>query len=250
MAAIIQVKNVTKSYWRNNLEIPVLHALCLDVEEGEFLVLMGPSGSGKTTLLKVIAGQQPVSRGRVLCHFDAEKPGQFGYVSQANSLLPWLTLYENVRFPLAILRCHGDIHSRVENTLCEVGLQGHERKFPRELSGGMARRAVLARTLVFEPRILLLDEPFGGLDAATRHKLVRLLIQLRARHGFTQICVEHDVEAAVRLSEKFWVISGPGAPPKQLDFGPRDNPAESSPLSQTVVERVRAVMACLGTGAK
>ena len=81
----------------------------------------------------------------------------------------------------------------------------------------MARRAVLARSLVYEPRFLLLDEPFGGLDGATRYRLIELLLELRKRHGFTQICVEHDVEAAVRLSDKFWVLDGPGSPIRRLD---------------------------------
>lgn len=196
----------------------VVRDLSAVLREGDAVAIIGPSGSGKTTLLRAIAGQQPVARGRLLHHFDLSRPGQCGYVSQSNSLLPWLDLRDNVAFPLSILGVAGaDAGERVDGMLREVGLEGHARKLPREVSGGMARRAVLARALIYGPRLLLLDEPFGGLDAATRYRLVDLLLQLRERHGFTQVCVEHDVDAAARLSTRFWVLDGPGRPVKLLD---------------------------------
>ncbi len=197
---------------------PVLDLPAAEIREGDSVVILGPSGAGKTTLLKLLAGLQPATRGTVTYGFDAAKPGQFGYVSQSNSLLPWLSVYENVAFPLRILGSDRDGDSRIRSLLAEVGLEGHEGKLPRELSGGMARRVVLARTLVCEPKILLLDEPFGGLDAVTRYRLIDLLLALRRRHGFTQICIEHDIGAAVRLAQSFWILDGGGAPLRRLDI--------------------------------
>ncbi|MBI3548939.1 MAG: ATP-binding cassette domain-containing protein [Elusimicrobia bacterium] len=207
--------------------------------EGDAVGVLGPSGCGKTTLLRVIAGQRAVSSGEARFHPDAAKPGQFGYMSQSNSLLPWLSLFENVRFPLSILGRSAGAGERVARILREVGLEGHERKYPEELSGGMARRAVLARTLIYEPSVLLLDEPFAGLDAATRDSLVDLLTRLRTAHGFSLICVEHDVQAAARLATKFLVFKGPGTPPEWIDCA-----ADSS-----VAERERLVRSTLASAA-
>jgi NitT/TauT family transport system ATP-binding protein len=190
----------------------VLAGFTAEIRAGDSIAMLGPSGSGKTTLLKAIAGRQAVTEGTARLHFDADKPGQFGYVSQSNSLLPWLTVSENVAFPLKIMKDAANAPARVRAILREVGLEGHGRKYPREISGGMARRVVLARTLVYEPQFLLLDEPFAGLDAATRYRLIDLLLELRAKHGFTQICVEHHVEAAIKLATAFWVFGGPGRP--------------------------------------
>ncbi len=215
----------------------VLVDLSAAVGAGESVVILGSSGAGKSTLLKVIAGQQPVSRGQVVYRFDARQPGQFGYVSQSNSLLPWLSVYENVRFPMRILRRDAGADARIKSLLREFGLEGHERKLPRELSGGMARRTVLARALVYEPRVLLLDEPFGGLDPVTRYRLVDLLAQMRRRHGFTLVCVEHDIGAAVRLAERFWVLNGRGAALERLE------PGEGETLSAgRTADRLRAML--------
>lgn len=193
----------------------VLAELSVELAAGEAVAVLGPSGAGKSTLLKVVAGQQAVSAGRVRFGFDDAKPGAFGFVSQSNSLLPWLSVRENVAFPLTVVG-GGKESGRVDGLLEEVGLEDHGHKLPREISGGMARRAVLARALVCEPLILLLDEPFGGLDAALRYRLTDLLLQVREKHGFAQVLVEHDVEAAAKLSSRFWLLDAPGAPLRQL----------------------------------
>jgi ABC-type nitrate/sulfonate/bicarbonate transport system ATPase subunit len=223
----------------------VLADISVRIDAGDAITILGPSGCGKTTLLKAIAGQQPLSSGRVLYYFDAEAPARFGYLSQANSLFPWLTVAENVGFPLTILHRHDQTAERVATMLREVGLDGHGKKYPRQLSGGMARRAVLARTLVYEPQIVLLDEPFGGLDAATRSKLVELMLQLRQKHGFTQVCVEHDIEAAARLSSKIWVMSGGGAPLKQLHFGGGGGGSARPGTADNLAEKMAAIKTSL-----
>jgi len=225
---LLELKDVHVAY-RGSSGQEVLAGITGQVHAGDSLAIVGPSGTGKTTLLRVLVGELPATRGAVDYHFDVREPGQFGYVSQSNSLLPWLTLHENVRFPLRVLKRQGDHAASVREVLGEVGLDRHEWKYPHELSGGMARRAVLARTLVCQPRFLLLDEPLGGLDAVTRNRMIDLLLALRTKHGFTQICVEHDLSAAARLADRFWVLPGPGAPAEAIDFRPRGRGASGLP---------------------
>jgi sulfonate transport system ATP-binding protein len=175
----------------------VLDGLDLDLHEGEFLALLGRSGSGKSTLLRVLAGLDADFEGR------ATVPARRAVAFQDARLLPWARVLENV-----VLGLRGpDARERGRAALREVELDEHERDWPKTLSGGEAQRAALARALVREPALLLLDEPFGALDALTRIRMHALLAQLCARHRPAVLLVTHDVDEAILLADRVAVLT-------------------------------------------
>lgn len=180
----------------------VLRGLDLEVPRGEIVALLGRSGSGKSTALRILAGlDHDYDDGRV--HID----GAPSVVFQSARLLPWRTVAENVRHGLNRVRASRPEKSgRVDRMLTEVGLAGRENAYPGELSGGQAQRASLARALVAEPALLLLDEPFGALDALTRRTMHRLLLRLWETNGFGILLVTHDVDEAVALADRVLVL--------------------------------------------
>jgi putative ABC transport system ATP-binding protein len=220
MAAIIQVKNVTKSYWRNNLEIPVLHALCLDVEEGEFLVLMGPSGSGKTTLLNLIAGiDRPTSGDLVVAGTDIVKLNEsalakwrsasVGFVFQFYNLIPVLTAFENVELPLLLTKLSkAERKKHVENVLNIVGLSDRIHHYPKQLSGGQEQRVAIARAIVTDPVILVADEPTGDLDRTSAEEILTLMERLNKEFKKTILMVTHDPHAAQKATRLLHLEKG------------------------------------------
>ena len=179
----VQVRGASLIY--NPLDAP-LHALSnidLAIKPGEFVALIGPSGCGKTTLLRVIADLEHITSGSVLVNgvspHDARLAGAYGYVFQAPALFPWRTVLGNVKLPLQIQgRSDAQCQSIAMEQLARVGLTGFEDKYPWQLSGGMQQRVSIARALSFEPRILMMDEPFGALDEITRDRLNEQLQQL------------------------------------------------------------------------
>lgn len=180
----------------------------LRIESGEIVSIVGPSGSGKTTLLNVIAGIITPTQGEV--RLDGMRPretwGQISYVTQKPTLLPWLNVIDNVALPCRIAG-RKDCNEHALSLLRAVGLEGHEKKYPSQLSGGMAQRAQLARALINNPKLLLLDEPFGALDAYTRVLMQRLLLQLVETKRSTTIMVTHDVDEAVSVADVVYVMS-------------------------------------------
>lgn len=186
----------------------------LRLEDGEFLSIVGPSGSGKSTLLKVVAGLLAPSSG--VARLDgveiADVPAHAGLVFQNDALLPWRTVAENVRFPLALKGgSRATQQARVSELLRMVGLERFADFFPRQLSGGMRKRVALARTLAHDPDVLLMDEPFGPLDAQTRIRLGGEFLALWETVGKSVIFVTHDVEEAIALSDRVVVMtSAPG----------------------------------------
>lgn len=220
MAAIIQVKNVTKSYWRNNLEIPVLHALCLDVEEGEFLVLMGPSGSGKTTLLNLITGiDRPTSGELVVAGTDIGRLNEsalakwrsasIGFVFQFYNLIPVLTAFENVELPLLLTKLSkAERRRHVENVLNMVGLGDRIHHYPKQLSGGQEQRVAIARAIVTDPVILVADEPTGDLDKSSAEEILTLMERLNKEFKKTILMVTHDPRAAQKASRLLHLEKG------------------------------------------
>ncbi len=198
------------AYPRPGGRLEVLRDVSFRVEEGEFVAVVGPSGCGKTTLLRLIAGLAHPTAGRVLlAGRPISRPSrQVGLVFQKPALLPWRTALENVVLPLEV-----DGHSREEALrkaralLHWVGLAGFEDAYPAHLSGGMAQRVALARALVHDPSILLLDEPFGSLDALTRETLAGELARLWEERRLTVVMVTHSVSEAVFLADRVLVLS-------------------------------------------
>jgi NitT/TauT family transport system ATP-binding protein len=218
--------------------VHALHEIDLDIAPGEFVSLIGPSGCGKTTLLRVIADLEPISAGQVsvngLSPHDARLARAYGYVFQAPALFPWRTVLGNVMLPLQIQgRAAAECKAVAMEQLSRVGLTGFERKYPWQLSGGMQQRVSIARALGFEPRILMMDEPFGALDEITRDGLNEQLQQLWQREKRTVVFVTHSIAEAVYLSTRIVVMSPrpgrilkviPSTLPEQRHLGLRDTP--------------------------
>ncbi len=234
----VSVRNASVIY--QTADAPV-HALCdidFDIAEGEFVALIGPSGCGKTTLMRVIADLEKISAGQVLVNgvspAEARMARAYGYVFQAPALFPWRTVLANVTLPLQIQgKGKADAKRIALEHLQRVELKGFEGKYPWQLSGGMQQRVSIARALSFEPKILMMDEPFGALDEITRDRLNEQLQQLWQRERRTVVFVTHSIAEAVYLSTKIVVMSPrPGRIVKVIDstlpnerhLGLRDTP--------------------------
>ncbi len=210
MASIIEIKNLNKSYWRNNLEIPVLNNLDLSVEAGDFLALMGPSGSGKTTLLNMIAGiDRPTGGSIVVNGEDVAKMSEsnlakwrsanIGFVFQFYNLIPVLTAFENVELPLLLTKLNkAERKKHVETALSIVGLADRMHHSPKQLSGGQEQRVAIARAIVTDPQIIVADEPTGDLDKNSAAEILSLMEKLNSEFKKTIVMVTHDPHAADR----------------------------------------------------
>ena len=208
----IQVRGASVVYEATDTPVQALSEIDLDIAEGEFVSLIGPSGCGKTTLMRVIADLEKISAGSVLVNgvspHDARLARAYGYVFQSPALFPWRTVLANVTLPLQI---QGKSRSQARQVALEylgrVGLLGFENKYPWQLSGGMQQRVSIARALSFEPRILMMDEPFGALDEITRDRLNEQLQQLWQKERRTVVFVTHSIAEAVYLSTRIVVMS-------------------------------------------
>ena len=201
----VEIEDLTLRYGATT----VLSGFDLSVRAGETVVIAGASGCGKSTLLRALAGLLPVAGGRVVVDGEpvSGPSAQRALVFQDDGLLPWRTARRNVELPLA-LRGVGRVErrERADAWLARVGLAGSEDRLPRELSGGMRQRVQLARTLAQGPRLVLMDEPFGALDAQTRAAMQRLLVDVLAETGTTTVFVTHDVDEAVLLGDRVVVL--------------------------------------------
>lgn len=234
----VAVRKASVVYQTADAPVHALSDIDLDIAEGEFVSLIGPSGCGKTTLMRVIADLEKISAGQVLVNgmspHDARLARAYGYVFQAPALFPWRTVLANVTLPLQIQgKGKADAKRIALEHLERVGLKGFEGKYPWQLSGGMQQRVSIARALSFEPRILMMDEPFGALDEITRDRLNEQLQQLWQRERRTVVFVTHSIAEAVYLSTKIVVMSPrPGRIVKVIDstlpderhLGLRDTP--------------------------
>jgi NitT/TauT family transport system ATP-binding protein len=201
----------------------------LDVRKGEFLAVVGPSGCGKSTLLNLVAGTLKPSAGSVT--YDGAPittaNRAVGYITQKNYCLPWRTVEANVRLPLEFRRLpEAQIRERTAQAIFQVGLSGFEKAYPRQLSGGMLQRVMIARTLAYSPSTFLMDEPFGSLDAQLRTKMHAELLRLWSLTGGTFVFVTHDLHEAITLADRVVVMSGrPGRIKAVVDINmprPRD----------------------------
>jgi NitT/TauT family transport system ATP-binding protein len=203
----VSLREVTKVYDNG---VMALGPLDLAVRKGEFVSLLGPSGCGKSTALRIMAGLAAPSAGRVqVAHHDGALPGQsIGFVFQEPTLMPWTSVRENVRLPLKLARVPAaESEQRVMEALTRVGLAEFVGSFPRELSGGMKMRVSLARSLVTDPDILLMDEPFAALDEITRFRLNNDLLALWSNLKKTVVFVTHSVFESVYLSQRVIVMT-------------------------------------------
>lgn len=230
-----------------------VEAINLNVQQGEFIAIVGPSGCGKSTFMKLTTGLKKPSMGRIRVDGQpVDGPLKIsGMAFQAPSLLPWRTTLDNVLLPLEIVEPYRqqfkdrrkEFEERAKKLLATVGLGGYEHKFPWELSGGMQQRASICRALIHEPKMLLLDEPFGALDAFTREELWCTLRDLHAAQKFNVILVTHDLRESVFLADTVYVMSkGPGRFVVQRDIDlprPRDLEITYTPEFTNIVHELR-----------
>jgi NitT/TauT family transport system ATP-binding protein len=213
--AVIELRGVSKTYRTRDGEVPSLRPIDFTVSEGEFVVVVGPSGCGKTTLLKMIAGLLPPSTGEIRVEGKAiTKPhGGVGIVFQTAMLLPWRSVFRNVMMPVEVKHLPRDVYEpRAMALLKMVGLSGFEHKYPFQLSGGMQQRASICRALVHDPQIVLMDEPFGALDALTRERMNVELQRIQRETKKTVLLITHSIPEAVFLADRVMVMSErPGA---------------------------------------
>ena len=245
---IISAKNLSLTFQTNDGPVHALKDVSLDIEKGDFVSFIGPSGCGKTTFLRVMADLEQPTGGLVTVNGvspeEARKARGYGYVFQAAGLYPWRTIGGNIRLPLEIMGYDkADQAERVKRVLELVELDGFEKKFPWQLSGGMQQRASIARALAFDADILLMDEPFGALDEIVRDHLNEQLLQLWARTQKTIAFVTHSIPEAVYLSTKIVVMSPrPGRIADVIESSlPKERPLEirDSPEFIEIAHRVR-----------
>ena len=252
MATVVDVKDLSVIYPARDQEVVALDRVSLDIAEGEFISLIGPSGCGKTTLLRVIADLEPVSSGLVLVNgmspHDARLARAYGYVFQAPALFPWRTVLANVMLPLEIQgRPAAEARAIALEQLERVGLTGFEGKYPWQLSGGMQQRVAIARALGFEPKLLMMDEPFGALDEITRDRLNEQLLRLWEREKRTVVFVTHSIPEAAFLSSRIVVMSA--RPGRIVEVIESDLPADrtldvrESPEFMAIAHRLRVALA-------
>lgn len=206
----LQVRDLSKIYEDNGRAVVALEGVNLEVKESEFVMIVGPSGCGKTSLINIIGGLDEASSGEVLLDGNAVSgPGaDRGMVFQGYSLFPWLTVQKNVEFGLKMKKVSAaERAEHARKYISLVGLEGFEDALPRQLSGGMKQRVAIARTLANEPEVLLMDEPFGALDAQTRVVMQELLADISRRTGTTILFITHDIDEAVLLGDRIYVMS-------------------------------------------
>jgi NitT/TauT family transport system ATP-binding protein len=247
---LIQFDNVSRAFRsRDGDEILALKDVSLAIGRNEFVTLVGPSGCGKSTLLRIAAGLILPTRG--VAKIDGQAIGEprdeTGIVFQSPTLLPWASVLDNVLFPLRMMgRMAPDSAARARALIRLVGLQGFEEKSPRELSGGMQQRVAICRALIHEPQVLLMDEPFGALDALTREEMTLELLRIWETQPKTIVFVTHSIPEAVLLADRVAVMSvRPGRIAEIIKVPlsrPRSFELESEPQFQRCTHRIRELI--------
>jgi NitT/TauT family transport system ATP-binding protein len=247
----IAVRGATKIYETKSGGVHALEDFSLGVREGELVCVLGPSGCGKTTLLWAMSGLHALTHGDILLSgrpVNGPRPAEVGVIFQEANLLPWRNLRQNIEFPFEIKK--GRLASdRIERLLQETNLVGFEKAFPRELSGGMQQRASIVRALAQEPEVLLMDEPFGALDAFTRDEMNLLLLRLWSDSGQTIVFVTHNISEAIFLADRVVVMTPrPGRLARIYDIGlPRPRTIEMM-FQPDFIELIQDIKRTVETG--
>ena len=255
---MIEIRGVWKEFAKGERRVMALQDIDLDVAQREFVAILGPSGCGKSTLLNMVAGFDHPTRGSVKVEGEeiVQPSPRRCVVFQEPALFPWLTVMDNVVFgPKNRGQPAAEYRPRAEQIIEQVGLRGFEASYPAELSGGMRQRVGIARVLIMEPRVLLMDEPFGSLDAQTRTLMQELLLELWERHQQTVLFITHDIEEALLLADRVCVMTArPGRIKKsipvpmprprsiELTLSPEFNALRREVLDLIREESVRAAM--------
>lgn len=241
----INITNIIKDF----LEMQVLQDISVQAREQQFVSILGPSGCGKSTLFEIISGLlKPDSGGIEIDGLDfLGKTGRISYMPQKNLLLPWMNIMDNVSLPLVL---KGETWQEARKTALRYfkvfGLEGFEESYPVQLSGGMKQRAALLRTYLFASDIMLLDEPFGALDAITRNKMHMWLLDIWERYRPTVLFITHDIDEAIFLSDKIYVLTErPASVKKEMDVNlprPRTKKTLTTPAFQLFKEEILSIL--------
>ena len=247
----LRVENASKVYAGKSGAVNALEDLSLDVAEGELITILGPSGCGKTTLLWAMSGLHALTSGRITLdgtEVNGPRPHEIGVIFQEANLLPWRNLRQNIEFPFEIKKKPVD-RARVDALLNETGLTEFAHSMPRELSGGMQQRASIVRALGQNPHVLLMDEPFGALDAFTRDEMNLLLLRLWQESGKTIVFVTHNISEAIFLADRVVVLTPrPGRLAHIYDIAlPRPRTIEMT-FEPGFIELVQAMKRTVETG--
>ena len=244
----LRVEGASKVYASKSGPVHALEDFSLDVREGELVCILGPSGCGKTTLLWAMSGLHELTRGRILLDgtpIEGPRPQEIGMIFQDANLLPWRNLRQNIEFPFEIKKRPPD-RPRIEALLRETGLAEFGGSMPREISGGMQQRASIVRALAQNPGVLLMDEPFGALDAFTRDEMNLLLMRLWSESGKTIVFVTHNISEAIFLADRVVVMTPrPGRIARIIDVDlprPRTMDMEFDPRFKAASDVVRRLI--------
>ncbi|EKZ2232743.1 TPA: ABC transporter ATP-binding protein [Klebsiella pneumoniae] len=241
-----EIDRLNLSYQKGAEKVKVLSDTTFSIDQGKFIVLVGPSGCGKSSLLMTMAGLQQPSSGSIICNnreLNSPDPDRVGVVFQDSNLFPWMTAIDNVAFPL-MLKHHpkADRLEKARNALELVGLAGNELRYPRELSGGMRQRVSIARGLVQDPPVLMMDEPFAALDEQTRLEMGDELLRIWSRTKKTIVFVTHGLSEAVYLADEIYVMAArPGRIVEQIQVDlprPRTFETMSMPLFNEIRDHI------------
>ncbi|AJG59091.1 MULTISPECIES: ABC transporter ATP-binding protein [Bacillus] len=235
----VSIHEVSKYFWKQTGTVQVLENINFQLEKGDFVTVIGPSGCGKSTLLKIVAGLDNDFEGEII--IDGEritKPSKKqGFIFQEHRLFPWLTVEENIAADLSLKDKY--VKDKVKEWVEIVRLDGFEKSYPKEISGGMSQRVAIARALLRDPSVLLLDEPFGALDAFTRSHLQEVLLNIWEQKKTTMIFVTHDIDEAIYLSNRIVIMSAkPGEIHKVIENNlsyPRNKTSQSFQQLRTKV---------------
>jgi NitT/TauT family transport system ATP-binding protein len=243
------VKDLSAVFRNGNGGLQALDHLSFSVQPQEFVCVLGPSGSGKSTLLRILAGLLEPTEGEVsyMAEHLTSPRREIGFVFQKANLMPWRTVMQNILLPLEVQGMPGEQARKRAQELVElVGLQGFEGTLPRDLSGGMAQRVAIARALVHDPDLLLLDEPFGGLDALTRERMGTELLRIWQRQRKTVVMVTHSISEALFLADRVMVLTPrPGRLRLELDVDlprPREDDIRYSSRFGELAQRLRSAI--------